>query len=187
MIMHYECIMRLTNPRVLQWRSVVVKEEDDALRSTLRKRRSTSGLGEGAGVRQTWWYLQLGWRRLDSSNGERWSEVLRWWRRGRERRRRRSVLGFINEAEPPESNTWDSLPARSSCCSRRHAWKRPEGRRRWVACCLARFVINYRIAIDPIFQITQKFSKELEILQIQNLLNFSNPTTFLIKTFSNSA
>jgi hypothetical protein len=36
-------------------------------------------------------------------------------------------------------------------------------------------------------QITHKFSKEVEKLQKQKLLNFSNPTTFSIKTFSNSA
>jgi hypothetical protein len=35
------------------------------------------------------------------------------------------------------------------------------------ACRLARFGKNYKTAIDSIFQITQKFSKELENLQIQ--------------------
>jgi hypothetical protein len=39
--------------KAARWRSVVVEEEDDALRSTLRERRNTSGLGEGVGARRT--------------------------------------------------------------------------------------------------------------------------------------
>jgi hypothetical protein len=36
-------------------------------------------------------------------------------------------------------------------------------------------------------QITHKFSKEVEKILKQKLLDFSNSTTFSIKTFSNSA
>jgi hypothetical protein len=45
------------NGRAEWWRSVVVEEEDDALWSTLRERCNTSGLGEGARVTRTRWYL----------------------------------------------------------------------------------------------------------------------------------
>jgi hypothetical protein len=42
---------------------------------------------------------------------------------------------------------------------------------------------NYRIAADSIFQITTKFSKELENLRIQKLLKNPRSTTFSIKKF----
>ena len=49
------------------------------------------------------------------------------------------------------------------------------------------FGIIYRIATESIFQITLKFSKEVENLQKWKLLNFSNSTTLLQGIFSNSA
>jgi hypothetical protein len=37
--------------KAARWRSVIVEEEDDGLRSTLRESYSTSELGEGMGAR----------------------------------------------------------------------------------------------------------------------------------------
>ena len=45
----------------------------------------------------------------------------------------------------------------------------------------------YRTATESIFQITHKFSKEVENLQKWKLFNFSNSTTLLLEIFSNSA
>ena len=45
----------------------------------------------------------------------------------------------------------------------------------------------YRTATASIFQITHKFSKEVENLQKWKLFNFSNSTTLLLEIFSNSA
>jgi hypothetical protein len=49
------------------------------------------------------------------------------------------------------------------------------------------FLNNYETATYLILQIPHKFSKEVEKLQKQKLLNFSSSTTFSIIFFSNSA
>ena len=70
--------------------------------------------------------------------------------------------------------------------SRWRAWKigeRTPAVGRWSATVPR----NYIIATEFILQITLKFSKEVENLQKWKLLNFSNSTTLLQWTFSNSA
>ena len=69
---------------------------------------------------------------------------------------------------------------------RRRAWKTGE-RTPAVGRWSATVPRNYRIATEFILQITLKFSKEVKNLQKWKLLNFSNSTTLLLETFSNSA
>jgi peroxiredoxin len=58
--------------------------------------------------------------------------------------------------------------------------------RRWRAA--VKLILKYlETATDIILQITHKFSKEVEKLQKQKFLTFSNSTTFSNTNFSNSA
>jgi hypothetical protein len=65
--------------------------------------------------------------------------------------------------------------------------RRTPAKREVAPCSQTDFQVFTKNATDRNSQITFNFFIELEILQIQKLLKFSDPTTFSIKPFSNSA
>jgi hypothetical protein len=114
--------------------------------------------------------------------------------RTKRRRRWRLFQGYLDlgKASGPPAHAC-GMPQRQTVCScaRKRATEGADGlvdggaSSSVALCCWNWFWNNYETTIDLILQITHKFSKEVEKLPKQKLLNFSNPTTFSITTFSN--
>ena len=110
--------------------------------------------------------------------------------RGKERKDNEDVwVLYLGQERTESTRSVLPTPARSQGRSqtRLEDRRKDAGGEAVTACSYLDFWSIYRFATEFILKITPKFSKEVENLQKWKLLNFSNSTTLLQGTFSNSA